>query len=111
MPQIASWTVYTEDFNRQLDLNEHPIAALVRSEIPFTGRRVGMLGENDNKIIFDVLGETIRNDETGEFLAGVVTFRDVTKVTQMIADIRDQDEERFKLICDTMPQLVSLWSQ
>lgn len=55
---------------------------------------------------YDILGEALRDDTTGEFLAGVVTCRDVTKITQVIDQIKADDEERFKLICDTMPQLV-----
>ena len=57
-------------------------------------------------MVFEVQGEAIRDDATGEFLAGVVTSRDVTKMAEMITQIKEQDEERFKLICDTMPQLV-----
>ncbi|KAF5013611.1 hypothetical protein FDECE_416 [Fusarium decemcellulare] len=65
-----------------------------------------MYDENGKKLVFDVLGEAIRDDSTSEFLAGVVTGRDVTLMTEEITQIKERDEERFRLICDTMPQLV-----
>ena len=62
--------------------------------------------KNKSRRVYDILGEAIRDDSTGEFLAGVVTGRDVTVMTEEITQIKERDEERFKLICDTMPQLV-----
>ncbi|KAJ4016495.1 hypothetical protein NW752_003620 [Fusarium irregulare] len=100
------WHIYTEDFSERLDVDEMPICRLLKTEKPFTGLRVGMYDENRSRRVYDVLGEAIRDDSTGEFLAGVVTGRDVTVMTEEITQIKERDEERFKLICDTMPQLV-----
>ncbi|KND91308.1 Hybrid signal transduction histidine kinase J [Tolypocladium ophioglossoides CBS 100239] len=103
---LKHWRMWTEDFSRELDLSEHPISILLRTESPFASIRVGMVDRDGNKIVYDVLGEAIRDDATGEFLAGVVTGRDVTTMTEEITQIKERDDERFKLICDTMPQLV-----
>lgn len=103
---LPGWTVWDQDFERELDVSEYPISVLLRTETPFTNMRVGMIDHMNNKIVYDVLGEAIRDDSTGEFLAGVVTFRDITKMKEEIVEIKERDEERFKLICDTMPQLV-----
>ncbi|KAF5627202.1 hypothetical protein F25303_10911 [Fusarium sp. NRRL 25303] len=100
------WHIYTEDFSERFAVEDMPICKLLKTEKPFSGFRVGMYDENRNKRIYDVLGEAIRDDSTGEFLAGVVTGRDVTVMTEEITQIKERDEERFKLICDTMPQLV-----
>ena len=100
------WHIYTEDFSERLEVDEMPICRLLKTEKPFTGLRVGMYDENRSRRVYDVLGEAIRDDSTGEFLAGVVTGRDVTVMTEEITQIKERDEERFKLICDTMPQLV-----
>ncbi|KAF5019883.1 hypothetical protein F66182_8119 [Fusarium sp. NRRL 66182] len=100
------WHVYTEDFSRRLAVEENPISVLLKTEKPFSGFRIGMYDENGSRRVFDALGEAIRDDSTGEFLAGVVTGRDVTVMTEEITQIKERDEERFKLICDTMPQLV-----
>lgn len=70
---------------------------------PFSGYRIGIYNLKGEPRVFDVLGEAIRDPDTHEFLAGVVTCRDVTG---MIMQIKKKDEERFRLICDGMPQLV-----
>ncbi|WQF87510.1 Putative PAS domain, signal transduction response regulator, receiver domain, CheY-like superfamily [Colletotrichum destructivum] len=103
---LPGWTIYDAEFTRELDVTEYPISILLRTEIPFSNMRVGMIDHGGKRKVFDALGEAIRDDTTGEFLAGVVTFRDVTKMTEEITEIKERDEERFKLICDTMPQLV-----
>ncbi|KAK3695402.1 two-component system protein A [Podospora appendiculata] len=103
---LSAWTIWTEDFSRQLDPSEYPISVLIQTETPFTGRRIGMRDSNGKPVVFDVEGAAIKDDNTGEFLAGVVTCRDVTKHREEINQIKAADEERFRLICDTMPQLV-----
>ena len=64
------------------------------------------MNQDGQRKVYDVLGEAIRDESTGEFLAGVITCRDVTKITEEMDQIKAEDEERFKLICDSMPQLV-----
>ncbi|ODA76155.1 hypothetical protein RJ55_08438 [Drechmeria coniospora] len=103
---IKHWHLWTEDFSRQLDVSEYPISILLRTERPFASIRVGMYDRDGNKVVFDALGEAIRDNTTGQFLAGVITGRDVTTITEEITLIKERDDERFKLICDTMPQLV-----
>ncbi|KAL2133801.1 hypothetical protein VTI74DRAFT_1658 [Chaetomium olivicolor] len=103
---LSSWAIWSEDFSRQLDPSEYPISVLIRTETPFACRRVGMRDATGQQLIFDVEGAALRDDDTGEFLAGVVTLRDVTRMTEEISQIKAADEERFRLICDTMPQLV-----
>ncbi|OLN86778.1 Two-component system protein A 2 [Colletotrichum chlorophyti] len=103
---LPGWTIYDAEFSRELEVSEYPISVLLRTETPFSNMRVGMIDQQGKRLVFDALGEAIRDDGTGEFLAGVVTFRDVTKMTEEIIEIKERDEERFRLICDTMPQLV-----
>jgi PAS domain S-box-containing protein len=107
MDILSAWEVYDDEFTRRYEPSEFPIAVLLRTGVPFTGMRVGIIHKRENrKIIFDVIGEIIKDPVTGEMLAGVVTYRDVTDMAQEITTIKEQDEERFKLICDTMPQMV-----
>jgi PAS domain S-box-containing protein len=106
LPQWSSWN---EDFTKKLTSEEFPISILIRTETPFSNMRVGMYRPDGTKVVYDVLGEAIRDDTTGEFLAGVVTCRDVTPMTEEMTHIKERDEEReerFRLICDTMPQMV-----
>lgn len=103
---LPNWELWTDDFSRALDISEYPISILLRTGQPFEGKRVGVYDANGKKIVLDIVGEAICEPVTGEFLAGVITGRDVTSITQEIEEIKERDEERFRLICDTMPQLV-----
>ncbi|KAI1404348.1 hypothetical protein F4819DRAFT_494859 [Hypoxylon fuscum] len=101
------WEVWDVDFKRKYHPSELPITVLIRERKPFSSWRIGVHDKiKGNRIIYDVLGELITNDDTGEVIAGIITCRDVTRLAQEITDIKIADEERFKLICDTMPQMV-----
>ncbi|KAL2210625.1 hypothetical protein CC79DRAFT_524736 [Sarocladium strictum] len=106
---MQGWRMWNEDFTHQLEPEEFPISILIKTETPFSNMRIGTYHPEGHKVVLDVLGEAIRDDNTGEFLAGVITCRDVTTMTEEIVQIKERDEEReehFRLICDTMPQMV-----
>lgn len=103
---LKKWDLWKEDFSERLDYSQYPVEVLLRTETPFEGMRVGIYNEQGEKVVLECLGETLRDEATGEFLAGVVSCRDCTLMAKEITDIKERDEERFKLICDTMPQLV-----
>lgn len=103
---LGQWILYAEDFSTTLEPHEYPIAVLIQTQTPFSNMRFGVIDSNGTRLVYDALGESITDDETGEFLAGVVTCRDVTKMAKEIDRIKEVDAERFKLICDSMPQLV-----
>lgn len=102
---LKNWDTYTGDFSRKLSLDELPISILLRTEEPFGSMRIGLYDKSGRRVICDARGELIR-DETGEVFAGLVTLTDVTRFTEEISEIKEYGEERFKQICDTMPQLV-----
>ncbi|KAK6612702.1 histidine kinase hhk6p [Botrytis cinerea] len=104
---VQKWHCYNHDFTEALDPAEYPISILVRTQTPFSSRLLGLYDpDTGNKILYDCLGEAVRDPDTGEFLAGIVTCRDITAVTQQIAEIKEADEQRFQIICDSMPQLI-----
>ncbi|CAN8101426.1 unnamed protein product [Discula destructiva] len=105
---LRNWIVYSEDFSRVLEPQEYPIAVLLDTKNPYSGMRIGTILQDGTRVVYDVLGEVICDDETGEFLAGVVTCRDITKMAREIDQMKVRDLERFKMICDIIPQLV--WS-
>lgn len=107
MELLGKWHLWNEDFSRQLDPTEYPIAVLVKTQTPFPSRRFGIYDpDNGKKLIYDALGEAIRNEETGEFLAGVVTCRDITAMSTALAEQAEKDAQRFEIICDSMPQMI-----
>ncbi|KUI70124.1 Two-component system protein A [Cytospora mali] len=103
---LRNWVLYSEDFSRRLDPSEYPMGILLRTQKPFSGMRFGLILQNGRRIVYNALSEAIRDDETGEFLAGVITCQDVTDMAKEIDQIKERNAESFKLICDTMPQLV-----
>lgn len=103
---INNWVLYSEDFSRVLEPREYPIAVLLNTQTPFSGVRIGIVDPDGKKLVYDILAEAIRDEDTDEFLAGVVTCRDVTKMAKEIDQIKTRDAERFKTICDIIPQLV-----
>lgn len=99
---LSNWSVYTEDFSRTLDRDEFPITILLQTQTPFSGMRVGVIDRDGKKLVLDILAEAIRDEETGEFLAGVVTCRDVTGMAKEMDQMKVRDVERFKMICKLM---------
>jgi hypothetical protein len=77
---------------------------LIRTEKPFTSRKVGIKDKTGRKQIFDFAA--IRDETTGEFLAGRVTAWNITDMTEEIREMKAKNEQRFQLICDSMPQMI-----
>jgi hypothetical protein len=104
---VSKWHVWDETFTTRLDPSEYPISVLVRTQTPFEHRKIGIYDPDTNrKLVMDCLGEALRDEHTGEFLAGIVICRDVTSMTEQINEIKEKDEQRFELICDSMPQMI-----
>jgi PAS domain S-box-containing protein len=104
---VSKWQLWDETFTTQLGPSEYPISVIVKTQTPFSSRKFGIIDpETGRRIVFDALGEAIRDVNTGEFLAGMVTCRDITKMTEQINEIKEKDEQRFQLICDSMPQMI-----
>lgn len=104
---ISQWHVWDDTFTTRLDVSEYPISVLIRTQQPFTSRRIGMFDPvTGHKLILECSGEAIRDECTGEFLAGMITARDITHITEQIKEIKAKDEQRFQLICNSMPQMI-----
>ncbi|KAG4443611.1 hypothetical protein IFR05_000888 [Cadophora sp. M221] len=103
---VTKWHIWDETFTTRMDPSDYPISVLIKTKTPFSSRKIGLYDPDTNrKLVFDCLGEAIR-DENGEFLAGVVTCRDITTMTEVITEIKAKDEQRFQLICESMPQMM-----
>jgi PAS domain S-box-containing protein len=97
---------WSADFSRQLGEGDNPIIALCRTQKPFTRWQIGMKNEKTGKKLnFDVSGHPVFDEKTNEFLAGMIAFKDVTEYTEQIASKSAENEEQFRLICNTMPQM------
>ncbi|KAL8957605.1 MAG: hypothetical protein Q9193_005164 [Seirophora villosa] len=76
---LSRFRLYTEDFKRELAPEEFPIVQLCRTEKPFSRWKVGLIDAKGQHLSFDVCGEGIHDEKTGEFLAGIVVLKDVTE--------------------------------
>lgn len=104
--RFAPWAA---DYSRKLETFENPVVALCHTQKPFSGWQVGLIDDFSGKRSrFDVSGHPVFDERSGEFLAGLLTFKDVTEYEEKIASQSAENEEQFRLICDTMPQM--LWT-
>lgn len=106
---ISRFKAYTADFEREMRHDEYPITSLCRQQKGFTNWKIGMLeSQTGKRRNYDVSGKPVFDEETGEFFAGLVAFKDVTEYTEKLASQSEENEQQFKLICDSMPQM--LWT-
>ena len=105
---LERFKIYSQNFDRQLSPEEYPIAELCRSQKPFTGWKIGVIDSQMKRLNYDVSGEGIFDEKSGEFLAGIVVLKDVTEYTSELAAKDEQNEQQFQLICETIPQM--LWT-
>lgn len=105
---MSRFKLYTPDFERELERDEMPLVRLCRTQKPFSKWKIGVIDSNLQRRHFDVSGEGIFDDKSGEFLAGIIALTDVTEYTDIIKTQSEENDQQFQLICDTMPQLVSL---
>ncbi|CAD6970128.1 unnamed protein product, partial [Tilletia controversa] len=103
-------TCYDEKFERRVHAQEFPIyrAAVLGQRV--TSMRIGCESPITGvRRVFEIAGKPMR--EAGGFgsehIGGVVTLKDVTKeLDEKRKEVEAKGEEYFKLVCNSMPQLV-----
>jgi PAS domain S-box-containing protein len=106
---MSRFKAYTADFGRELEEEENPMLSLCRTQKAFSNWEIGLVEPKTGKPRnFDVDGKPVVDERTGEFLVGLVAFKDVTEYTEKLATQSEENEQFFQLICDTMPQM--LWT-
>ncbi|KAF1968989.1 putative histidine kinase HHK6p [Bimuria novae-zelandiae CBS 107.79] len=104
---LGQFSLWTEDFSRKLDVDELPIMELCRSQQPFDARRTAMRDPVSGvPRTFEVAGEPIFHEVTGDFLGGIVTFKDVTQYANQLAAQVHENERQFEYITNFMPVMV-----
>lgn len=103
---LEQYKIYTEDFDRLLAVDEFPIVELCRSQKVFDNRRIGMVHpKSGERLIFDIHGDAITDDQ-GHFLGGLVTFKDVTELSNMIVAQQLENVQQFESISNMIPPMV-----
>jgi PAS domain S-box-containing protein len=104
---LSQFTVWTEDFQRELVLDEFPIIELCRTRQRLEKRRIGMRQPvTGTRLVFEISSEPVVHEETGEFLGGIVVFKDITEFTKAIAAQIQENEKQFEYIANFMPVMV-----
>lgn len=106
---LSRYRCFTEDFERELEQHEFPLVKLCRTQQPFSKIRVGMLDSHSRQKIYEVIGQCVYDEKTGDFQAAVAALKDVTWYTELLkvqSEQNEQNERQFQLICETLPQMV-----
>ncbi|KAL5121232.1 hypothetical protein ACEQ8H_000700 [Pleosporales sp. CAS-2024a] len=104
---LSQFTVWTEDFQREVSVDEFPIVELCRTRQRPEKRRLGMRQPvTGTRLVFEVNSEPVIHEETGEFLGGIVIFKDITEFTNQIAAQMEENEKQFEYIANFMPVMV-----
>lgn len=104
---LALFKVWTEDFQQPLDVDEFPIVQVCKTQQRVEQVRLGMRQPGTGRgIVFEVTGEPVVHPETGEFMGGIVVFKDVTEYTKAIAARVEENEKQFEYIANFMPVMV-----
>lgn len=100
---------FREDFVTPLPDNEFPIyKASVLGEV-VEPMLIGLINPvTFTRKLIEISARPMRDFKgMGELIGGVITFRDVTdEKAQKRRDVQAKGEEYFKMICNTLPQLV-----
>ena len=103
---LSRHRVFTEDFHRELEQYEFPIVKLCRTQQPFSRIRIGIMDSQSRQKVFEISGQCVYDEKTGDFQAGVCALKDVTWYTELLKMQNEQNEQQFQLICETLPQMV-----
>lgn len=106
---LSRYRVFTEDFDRELEQCEFPLVKLCRTQQPFSRIKIGLMDSKSRQGVYEVVGQCIYDENTGDFQAAVCALKDVTWYTDLLkaqSEQNEQNEQQFQLICETLPQMV-----
>lgn len=104
---LSQFVGYSEDFKQELPVGEYPVFEICKKQRSLKNFRFGMLHPRTKaRIVFDLVGDPIYDDHDGEFLGGIVMFKDVTAYTKRIAEQIEENEKQFEYIANLIPIMV-----
>lgn len=104
---LKQYQLWNADFTKRLELEDYPIMRLMREQKDYQNLRTGTYNTaTQEKLLYDVDGLTIRDDHTGEFLGGVVIFKDVTGYANTIIAQQAENERQFENLTNMIPQMI-----
>ncbi|RAR08620.1 putative histidine kinase HHK6p [Stemphylium lycopersici] len=107
---LSQFSVWTEDFQRLLSVDEFPIVEVCRTQKRVEKQRLGLRQpQTGTRIVYEINGEPVFHEETGDFLGGIVIFKDITEYTNQIAAQIEENEKQFEYIANFMPVMIIKW--
>ncbi|KAF2850812.1 putative histidine kinase group protein-like protein [Plenodomus tracheiphilus IPT5] len=103
---LAQFTVWTDDFQREMSVDEFPIVEICRTRQRVKVRLGMRQPVTGTRLVFEVNGEPVHHEESGEFLGGIVVFKDITEYANEIAAQIEENEKQFEYIANFMPVMV-----
>jgi len=103
---LSQFSVWSEDFQREMSVDEFPIIEICRTRQRVTARLGMRQPVTGTRLVFEVIGEPVYHEETREFLGGIVVFKDITEYANQIAAQIEQNERQFEYIANFMPVMV-----
>jgi len=99
--------IWDEHFTRRLAPREFPGTRLVRARTPFTDYRCGFIhAATGDKIVMNVSGECLYDDDTSEFMGGICWCRDLQEYSDFLSEQQERRLESHETICNVMPHMV-----
>jgi PAS domain S-box-containing protein len=101
---LAQYDCWDEDFQHKWSVDEFPVIQICRTQQRVETRRTGMYHPHSGcQVVYEISGEPVFDDRTGEFLGGMVVLKDVTEYTTQIAAQIEANEKQFEIITNFMP--------
>ncbi|KAH8661668.1 hypothetical protein BGZ60DRAFT_433470 [Tricladium varicosporioides] len=99
--------IWDETITRRLEQSEFPGMRLVRNRTPFMDFRCGFTHMvTGDKVVMNVRGECLYDDDTGEFLGGICWCRDLQEYSHFVSQQQQKKLESHETICNYMPHMV-----
>ena len=99
--------VWDENFTRRLQKEEFPAMKMIRSRVPFKDYRCGFTHTTTgDRIVANVSGECLFDDDTGEFVGGLCWCYDWQEYSGFLIMQQQKRLESHETICNLMPHLV-----
>lgn len=99
--------VWDEHFTRRLKVEEYPGMILLATKKPFDNVTHGFLHARTRaRHVFQVKGECLYDDETGEFLGGICLCNSLQEYSNFVLDQQTRRLQSHETICNLMPHMV-----
>ncbi len=103
----ARMEIWDENFTKRVDTTEFPEMRLVKAKKPFADYRWGFVhAVTGDRIVMNVSGECVFDDDTGEFVGWICWCRHPQEYSEFLKERNQRRLESHETICNLMPHMV-----